>query len=36
MRRMMAQAIELPPQMLRIGGLVMAVVGFWGVWLIRG
>ena len=35
MQRMMAQAIELPPSMLRNGGLVAAVLGFAVVWFIR-
>jgi hypothetical protein len=35
MQRMMAQAITIPPSVLRNGGVVAAVVGFGVVWLIR-
>ncbi len=35
MRRMMYQALELPPSALRVGGLLAAVAGFAVVWLIR-
>lgn len=35
MQRMMAQAIEMPPSVLRNGGLVAAVVGFGVIWFIR-
>jgi|TARA_B100000315_G_C14270280_1_gene448346 uncharacterized protein YjeT (DUF2065 family) len=36
MQRMMAQAIEIPPPVLRWGGLIAAVIGFAIVWLVRG
>jgi uncharacterized protein YjeT (DUF2065 family) len=36
MQRMMAQALELPPNYLRRAGLAAAVCGFFVVWLIRG
>ena len=36
MQRMMAQALELPPALLRRAGLGAAVLGFVVVWLIRG
>lgn len=36
MRRMMAQMQELPESRLRTMGLIGAVVGFVGVWLMRG
>jgi uncharacterized protein YjeT (DUF2065 family) len=35
MQRMMAQALELSPALLRKGGLVAAVIGFLIVWLLR-
>jgi uncharacterized protein YjeT (DUF2065 family) len=36
MRRMMAQAMVMPPSTLRAGGLVAAFAGFVIVWLVRG
>ncbi len=36
MRRMMAQMQAIPEQRLRVMGLVGAVVGLIGVWLMRG
>ncbi len=36
MRRMMAQMQELPESRLRTMGLIGAVIGFVGVWLMRG
>ena len=35
MQRMMAQALEMPPAMLRNGGLVAAIVGFAVIWFIK-
>jgi uncharacterized protein len=35
MQRMMAQALEMPPAVLRNGGLVAAVVGFGVIWFIK-
>ncbi|MBL4720992.1 MAG: DUF2065 domain-containing protein [Alphaproteobacteria bacterium] len=35
MQRMMAQALEMPPTMLRNGGLVAAVIGFAVIWFIK-
>ena len=35
MQRMMAQTLALQPNMLRLGGLAVAVVGFWIVYFIR-
>lgn len=36
MQRMMAQAIALPPNLLRYGGLFAACAGFLVVWAMRG
>lgn len=36
MKRMMAQALEMPDHVLRLAGLGAAVVGVLLVWLIRG
>jgi hypothetical protein len=36
MRRMMAQMQEVPESRLRLMGLIGAVVGVVGVWLLRG
>jgi uncharacterized protein YjeT (DUF2065 family) len=36
MRRALATAVALPPDQLRIAGLVAAVLGVGIVWLIRG
>ncbi len=36
MRRMMAQALTLPPEALRLGGLLAAAFGVGVVWLARG
>ncbi len=36
MQRMMEQALQLSPNMLRKGGLIAAFVGFAIVWMIRG
>lgn len=36
MKRMMAQALEMPEHVLRIAGLAAAAVGVLLVWLIRG
>ncbi len=36
MRRALAMAVALPPDQLRIAGLVAAVLGVGIVWLIRG
>jgi uncharacterized protein YjeT (DUF2065 family) len=35
MQRMMAQALEMPPTVLRNGGLVAAVAGFAVIWFIK-
>ena len=35
MQRMMASALEMPPSMLRGGGLIAVFVGFGVVWLVR-
>jgi uncharacterized protein len=35
MKRMMAQVLVMPPDMLRMVGLVMAVLGLGGVWAVR-
>lgn len=35
MQRMMAAVIELPPTVLRSGGLIAAILGVLAVWLIR-
>jgi len=35
MQRMMAQAIQAPPSVLRNGGLVAAVIGVGVVWFLR-
>ena len=35
MQRMMAQALQMSPNMLRKGGILAAFVGFAIVWLIR-
>jgi uncharacterized protein YjeT (DUF2065 family) len=35
MQRMMVQAIQVPPSVLRNGGLVAAVIGVGVVWFIR-
>lgn len=36
MKRMMAQALEMPDHFLRVAGLAAAAVGVALVWLIRG
>lgn len=36
MKRMMAQAMEMPDHVLRLAGLGAAAVGVLAVWLIRG
>jgi hypothetical protein len=36
MRKMMRQALSLPPQALRAAGLAAAIAGFGIVWLVRG
>lgn len=36
MQRMMEQALALSPSFLRKSGIVVAIIGFWVVWLIRG
>lgn len=36
MRRMMVQALSVPPATLRYGGLAAALLGFVCVWLVRG
>lgn len=33
---MMAKLSEVPPEVLRVAGLVAAVLGLFAVWLIRG
>lgn len=35
MKRMMAQVLIMPPDLLRMVGLFMAVLGLGGVWLAR-
>jgi uncharacterized protein YjeT (DUF2065 family) len=35
MKRMMVSALEMPPSILRGGGLVAAFIGFVVVWLVR-
>ncbi|EME69075.1 hypothetical protein H261_15120 [Paramagnetospirillum caucaseum] len=35
MKRMMAQVLVMPPDLLRMVGLLMAVLGLGGVWLAR-
>ena len=35
MQRMMAQALALPQNMLRLGGLTFAVIGFWVVYFVQ-
>jgi len=35
MRRMMAQVMVMPPEILRGVGLFMAILGLGGVWLVR-
>ncbi len=35
MKRMMAQVLVMPPDLLRGVGLFMAILGLGGVWLIR-
>ena len=35
MQRVMAQVLEMPPAIMRNGGLLAAVVGFGIVWLVR-
>ena len=36
MQRMLVQMMTVPPQTLRTGGLIAAVVGVGIVWLVRG
>ncbi|MDJ0685026.1 MAG: DUF2065 domain-containing protein [Alphaproteobacteria bacterium] len=36
MKRAMAQILQAPSQILRVGGLIAAVVGLAIIWLIRG
>lgn len=36
MQRMMAQALQMSPAVLRKGGLIAVAIGFGMVWLIRG
>ena len=36
MQRMMQQALESTPSVLRIGGVVAMIFGFLVVWLVRG
>jgi len=36
MRRMMRGALELPPTLLRNGGVAALLIGFAIVWLVRG
>ena len=36
MQRMMRVALELPPKVLRNGGVVALLIGFVIVWLVRG
>lgn len=36
MRKMMAQVLEMPPQVLRTAGLTATVIGVGIVWLVRG
>jgi len=36
MQRMMEQALAMPPAFLRKSGLVVAIAGFFVVWLMRG
>jgi uncharacterized protein YjeT (DUF2065 family) len=35
MKRMMAQILVMPPDLLRGVGLFMAIIGLGGVWLVR-
>ncbi len=35
MKRMMAQVMGMPPELLRGVGLFMAILGLGGVWLVR-
>ena len=36
MQRMMARALELPPSVLRYGGLALALTGLALAWIVRG
>ncbi|MCC7426147.1 MAG: DUF2065 domain-containing protein [Alphaproteobacteria bacterium] len=36
MRRAIAQALLMPPDALRIGGLIAAIIGVGLVWFVRG
>lgn len=36
MRKAMEDTSRLPPRLLRVAGLVLALIGVFGVWAIRG
>lgn len=36
LRQMVVMLAELPPENLRLGGLIAAALGVFGVWLLRG
>ncbi len=36
LRWVMEQLAEVPPEVLRIGGLISVAIGVFGVWLLRG
>ena len=36
LRQMVVMLADLPPEKLRVGGLIAATLGVFGVWLLRG
>ncbi len=36
MKRLMTEALEMPPQLIRAAGIAAAIVGVGIVWLVRG